>query len=136
MGMCLSIMFGTMALLMGVIFTFVFPNFDPIFEILSSVLFFGGILLLIIGILLYPSIRRNTAIIRSILEIAAVRKEVTISEISQETGLDREFVRKIITQYLVSGFLFGYLEDDLFVRDTAGSRRFFGGPMGLSGVSG
>ncbi len=122
--MCLAFMFGLMALFMGLMFTFIFPNFDPIFEIVSAVTLYGGILLVILGIALLPGVRRTNAITRSILEIAAVRKEVTISEISQETGLDREYVRETITKYLMSGYLFGYIEGDLFVRDTAGRPRF------------
>ena len=134
-GMCLSFMFGLMGLFMGLMFTFIFPNFDPIFEIVSAVTLYGGILLVILGIALVPGVRRTTAMTRSIIEIAAVRKEVTISEISQETGLDREYIRKILTQHLISRFLFGYIEGDLFVRDTAGRPRFSGRQMGLSGVS-
>ena len=131
MGMCLSFMFGLMALFMGLMFTFIFPNFDPIFEIISAVTLYGGILLVILGIALVPGVRRTTAITRSIIEIAAVRKEVTISEISQETGLDREYIRKILTQHLISGFLFGYIEGDLFVRDTTGRPRNPRGQRGL-----
>ncbi len=134
-GMCFSFMFGFMALFMGLMFTFIFPNFDPMFEILSAVLLYGGILLLFIGIALIPGVRRNTKMTRSIIEIAAVRKEVTISEISQETGLDREYVREVLTKYLMSGFIFGYIEDDLFVRDTAGKSRYSRRQMGLEGFS-
>ncbi|MHA1864662.1 MAG: hypothetical protein ACTSWA_12900 [Candidatus Thorarchaeota archaeon] len=134
-GMCLAFMFGFMALFMGLMFTFIFPNFDPMFEIISSVTLYGGILLVIVGIALIPGVRRNSAITRSIIEIAAVRKEVTISEISQETGLDREYVREILTKYLMGGVLFGYIEGDLFVRDTAGRPRYGQGQMGLGGFS-
>jgi len=121
--MCTSFMFGFMALFMGLMFTFIFPNFDPIFEIISAVTLYGGILLVILGTALVPGVRRTNAMTKSIIEIAAVRKEVTISEISQETGLDREYVRETLTKYLMSGLLFGYIEGDLFVRDTAGRPR-------------
>lgn len=134
-GMCLAIMFGIMATIMGFIFTFIFPfpGFDPMIEIFSSVTLYGGILLLLVGFALIPGHRRKTAITTSILKIAAVRKEVTISEISHETGLDSEFVREVLTQYLMRGFLFGYIEGDLFVRDTGGRPRpvFRGGQSGL-----
>lgn len=122
-GMCVSFMFGFIALFMGLLFTFTFPNSIPMFDIFSSVLLYGGVLLVIVGIALLPGVRRSTAIVRSILEIAAVRKEVTISEISQETGLDREYIREVLTQHLMRGFLFGYIEGDLFVRDTGGRPR-------------
>ena len=134
-GMCVSIMFGIMGLFMGLLFTFAFPISDPLFETIGSVALYGGILLLLVGFALYPGVRRSSAMTRSILEIAAVRKEVRIYEISQETGLDSEYVRKILTQYLMSGYLFGYIEDDLFVRDTGGRPRYGRGQMGLSGVS-
>ncbi len=120
MGMCMFFAFGFMALLMGLMFTFLFPAFDPIFEIISWLVLWGGVLLVIIGIVLVPGARRETKKLKSIIEIVTVRKEVTISEIRQETGLDREYIRGIITKFLMDGILFGYIEDDLFVRDTSG----------------
>ncbi len=132
-GACLLIMFGFMAVVIGLMLVFIIPSFDPIFETISWVSLYGGILLLIIGLAMIPGVRRETIKTKSIIEIAAVRKEVTISEISQETSLDREYVREVLTKYLMSGFLFGYIEDDLFVRDTAGRPRHYGrGRMGFS----
>jgi len=132
-GACMLIMFGFMAIVMGLMFTYIFPAIDPIFETISWVSLYGGILLIIIGLGLVPGVRRETIKTKSIIEIAAVRKEVSISELSQETGLDREYVREVLTKYLMSGFLFGYIEDDLFVRDTAGRPRHYGrGRMGFS----
>ncbi|TFG31541.1 hypothetical protein EU528_05945 [Candidatus Thorarchaeota archaeon] len=127
----MAIMFGGMLLLMGLIFTFVIPHFDPVFEIISNIILYGGILLLIIGFARIPSTMQEANKIRSIIEIAAVRKEVSISDISYETGLESEYVRKVLTQYLMSGFLFGYIEGDLFVRDTAGRPRYLGRQSGL-----
>ena len=132
----MAMMFGLMAVFMGLMLTFVIPDIDPIFEIFSSLTLWGGVLLFFIGIGLIPSARKEAKKTRSIIEIAAVRKEVTITEISQETGLDSEYVRKVLTQYLISGFLFGYIEGDLFVRDTAGGRRYLArqrGPFEPSG---
>jgi len=130
--MCISLMFGFMAIFMGLMFTFIFPGFDLILQIITSALLYGGILLVILGLALYPGVRRNSEMARSIIEIAAVRKEVSISDISYETGLDKEYVRKILTQYLVGGLLFGYIEGDLFVRDTGGRPRpAFRGQRGL-----
>jgi len=120
----MALMFGLMAIFMGLMLTFIIPHIDSIFEIFSSLTLWGGVLLVFIGIGFIPSARRDAKIARSVIEIAAVRKEVTITEISQETGLDYEYVRKILTQYLVSGYLFGYIEGDLFVRDTAGRPRY------------
>jgi hypothetical protein len=130
-GMCLSIMFGIMAIVMGLMFTFIFSTLNQIYQIFSSVLLYSGILLLLVGVALIPGQRRKSAITRSILKIAAVRKEVTISEISQETGLDSEVIREVLTQYLIRGFLFGYIEGDLFVRDTAGRPTYLRGQRGL-----
>jgi hypothetical protein len=130
----MAIMFGGMLIVMGLVFTFIIPDFDPIFDIISNIILYGGILLLIIGFAMVPGTKRETNKIRSIIEIAAVRKEVSISDISYETGLDSEYVRKVLTQYLMSGFLFGYIEGDLFVRDTAGRPRIPSTQRGLFGV--
>lgn len=134
-GICLIMMFSIPAIIVGLVFTFIMPSFDPLFNTVSWVCLYGGILLTIIGIALVPSARRNANKTKRIIEIAAVRKEVTISEISQETGLDREYVREALTKHLMNGFLFGYIEDDLFVRDTGGRPRHRGGQMGLGGFS-
>ena len=95
---------------------------------------FGFKILIFIGVALVPSARSDAAKTQSILRIAAVRKEVTISEISHETGLDPEYIRDILERYLMSGYLFGYIEGDLFVRDTAGRPRYYGRQMGLYGT--
>ena len=95
-GMCLSIMFGLMALVMGLMFTFMFSDFDPIFQIVSAVLLYGGILLTLVGFALIPGHRRKTAITTSILKIAAVRKEVTISEISKKQVLIMNLYEKFL----------------------------------------
>ena len=136
-GACFGTMCGGMMLLMGVIFAFVFPPIsDSFFNTLSTILLYGGVIILVIGLVLIPSARKENAKTQSILRIAAVRKEVTIHEISQETGLDPEYVRATIERYLMNGFLFGYIEGDLFVRDTAGRPRYpyRGGRMGLYGT--
>ena len=130
-GACMALMFGLMAVFMGLMLTFIIPHSDPAFEMFSSFTLWGGVLLVFIGIGLIPSARREARKTRSILEIAAVRKEVRISDIASETGLDSQYVRKALTQYLINGFLFGYIEDDLFVRDTAGRPRYYGSKRGL-----
>ena len=122
--MCLSLMFGFTAVLIGVLFPFAFSNSDPIFNAIYSIALYIGVSLIILGFALVPGVRKTSNVNSQILEITAVRKEVTISEISQETGLDRELVRDVLTKFLVRGFLFGYIEGDLFVRDTAGRPRY------------
>ncbi|MGY5858549.1 MAG: hypothetical protein RTU63_04205 [Candidatus Thorarchaeota archaeon] len=117
--MCISFMCGFVALVVGLTFTFTMPPFDPTFENISSLILWSGILLVIIGLVLIPSARREVVKIRSIIEIVTSRNEVTISEISSETGLDREYLRDRISKFLVQGLLFGALEDDLFICDTS-----------------
>lgn len=134
-GACFGTFCGGMMLLMGAVFMIMMPSIsDPFFNTLSSVMLYGGAIFFVIGLVLIPSARKENARIQSILRIAAVRKEVTIQEISQETGLDPEYVRDTLERYLVSGFLFGYIEGDLFVRDTAGRPRYRTGKMGFYGT--
>lgn len=124
-----------MMLLMSAMFIFLIPPIpDSFFNTFSTVLLYGGAILFIIGLALVPGARKETARTQSILRIAAVRKEVTIHEISQETGLDHEYVRATLERYLMNGFLFGYIEGDLFVRDTAGRPRYRSGQTGLYGT--
>ena len=111
------------------------PISEPFFLLVGNSLLLLALVMAVAGVALYPGARRESRRARSILEIAAVRKEVTISDISSETGLDREYVRKIIINMLISHVLFGYLEDDLFVRDTSGRPPFYGGRvMGVGGA--
>jgi len=131
-GACFGTMCGGMMLLMGIAFMFMIPSIsNPFFNILSDVMLYGGAIFLVIGLVLIPGARKETARTQSILRIAAVRKEVTIQEISQETGLDPEYVRAVLERYLINGFLFGYIEGDLFVRDTAGRPRYMRRQSGL-----
>ena len=129
---CCLFMFAIMAIIFGFMMYFVVPNLNPVFDTLVLALIYGGILMIAIGIALIPSSNRARKKVRSIYEIAAVRKEVTITEISSETGLDYEFVQKVITESIINQRLHGYLEDDLFVRDTGARRRYSSGQMGLS----
>ena len=128
---------GAMLCVVGFFFGYILPFDDPFSLFMGNSFLAIGAGMILIGIAIYPSGAREAKRIRSILEIAAVRKEVTISDISAETGLDREYIRKVITDLLIANMLFGYLEDDLFVRDTSGRPPFYGaGRFGLGGVSG
>ena len=122
-----------------VFFDFMFvsmiPTTDLILQDIGNILFLTAGVMIIAGLALIPGSRREGRKIRNILEIVAVRKEVRISDIQSETGLDSEYIRKIITDMLISHILFGYLEDDLFVRDTSGRPPFYGvQKMGVSGA--
>lgn len=128
---------GAMLCVFGFFIGYLFPFNDPISLIIGNSLLAFGVAMVLIGMAIYPGGAREAKRIRSILEIVAVRKEVTISDISAETGLDREYIRKVITDLLIANVLFGYLEDDLFVRDTSGRPPFYGaGRFGFGGVSG
>ena len=120
---------------MGAMFYFLLGSVIPPFANLFLLLIVVGFLFFIVGIIKVPGVRRESARWRSIIEIAAVRKEVSISDISYETGLDSEYIRQVLAKCLMNGYLFGYIEDDLFVRDTAGRRVYFPGRMGLGGIS-
>ncbi|TFG99651.1 MAG: hypothetical protein E4H14_20195 [Candidatus Thorarchaeota archaeon] len=128
---CCLFMLGLMAILFGAMAYFLPPHMDPVFDTLFIALIISGILMIVFGITLIPSSNRARRKVRSIYEIAAVRKEVTITEISSETGLDYEFVRKVITDSIIYGRLHGYLEDDLFVRDTGARQRYPSRQKGL-----
>jgi len=94
------------------------PPDSPV-AIIAEFMLIGGAIAAIIGAILLvigiPETKRN----QSILEIAVVRKEVTISDISAQTGIDVEYIRKTITDLIMTGFLNGFLEDDRFVNAMA-----------------
>ncbi|MFW9844803.1 MAG: hypothetical protein ACFFEV_09520 [Candidatus Thorarchaeota archaeon] len=134
-GVCLAIVFGLMFAIMGFTFYFMIGDIMPPFASFFLAMIAIGLIAFFVGAAKVPSVRREQKNWRKILEIAAVRKEVSISDISYETGFDSEYIRKVLTQCLMSGYLFGYIEDDLFVRDTAGRPGYYPGRMGLGGVS-
>ncbi len=123
-GACFAITFGLLIAFMGLIFTFTLAEISEGLTIISYLLLVGGLILFLGGLSLVPGARKEYAKRQSILRIAGVRKEVSISDLSYETGLDPEYIREILTSFLISGFLFGYIEGDLFVRDTAGGSRY------------
>lgn len=132
--MCGSFMLGFVVLAVGLSFTFTMPPFNSTFEIVFSLILMSGVILVLVGIEQIPSFRRNVEKLRSILEIIADREIVTISEISSETGLDREYVKNRISNQLKIGLLFGHLEGDLFVLDTSRRFGYRGKKSGLSEV--
>jgi len=110
-------LFGIPAMIVGFVMYFVAPTINFIFDTVFILILIVGILLSIIGLMRIPSSTRYYNQYKSVVDIATVRKEVTFSEISEETGLDVEFVQEVIKKSLISGRLFGYIEGDLFVRD-------------------
>ncbi|TFG33535.1 hypothetical protein EU527_07960 [Candidatus Thorarchaeota archaeon] len=117
--------FGSVAVVLGLMFGYIIPFDDPVVVLAGNLILLIGIAMIISGLALYPSGRRESRKIRSILEIVAARKQVSISDIRAETGLDTEYIRKVITDMLIAHVLFGYLEDDFFVRDIAGGPRYY-----------
>lgn len=116
----LGICFGSIVMVFGLIFFF---GIGPMVGLLVRWVFLALILIgggfLAIGFALYPGSRRRAKLWRKVLEIAAVEKEVSISDLHVRTGIDSEVVRKILVHCLMNGMLFGYIEGDLFVRDTS-----------------
>lgn len=130
-GVCIAIFFGLMIAFMGVMLYFILGDIIPTLVIIFLMMIAFGFLLFFVGVAKVPSARRESAKWKSIVEIAAVRKEVSISDLSYETGLDRKYIMKVLTQCLMNGNLYGYIEDELFVRDTAGRRYYVVGRRGL-----
>jgi hypothetical protein len=103
------------------------------FQQVAVVLILSGAVFLVIGLASYPGTRKRVLFRKRILEIAAVEKEVTISDLHVRTGIDSEVVREILVFCLMHGILFGYIEGDLFVRDTSARPVYFRGRTGLIG---
>ena len=130
-----GICFGLVLSIMGLIFYYIIePMAGSILDFLFLVLSFAGLVFLTLGLATYPGTRRRGRIYRQVLEIAAVEKEVQISEIQYRTGIDAETVRAILVHCLISGILFGHIDDDLFVRDTSGRRSTYVPHNGLGGL--
>jgi hypothetical protein len=102
----------------GLLKVYIVPSEIPPTPLFGNIALLIGTVMVFIGIAYYPSGKRELKQIKSIVEIVTVRKQVSISDISEETGLDPEYIQKVITKRLISGSLSGYLEDDLFVCDS------------------
>jgi len=130
----LGVCFGSLILRMGLIMYFLIgPIADAMFQMMFLAAIIVGAGLIIMGFASYPGTRRRGKIFRKVIEIAAVEKEVTISEIHTCTGIDSETVRQILVHCLVNRSFFGYIEDNLFVRDTSGRPTRYSGQTGLDG---
>ena len=90
---------------------------DVLFTSASWILLVIGSFLLVVGVFLLgpgsTSVRKEN----SVLEIAAMRKKVTITELQRETDLPRETIEEILRDALLNQWLSGYLDDEEFVRD-------------------
>ncbi|MHA3963352.1 MAG: hypothetical protein AM325_007400 [Candidatus Thorarchaeota archaeon SMTZ1-45] len=128
MGICL----GPVILIMGLLMYYLVGYMIGIgFQLIFLAIAFIGFGLFAAGLGLYPSMRKRAKLWKKVLEIAAVEKEVTISDLHIRTGIDSEEVRKILAHCLMNGILFGYIEGDLFVRDTSARPFRYKSPTGL-----
>jgi predicted HTH transcriptional regulator len=78
-------------------------------------MFWGGGIAVIVGVILFAKGFPETNKARRILEITLEKKEVAISEISTQTGFSTEYIRKVISDLMASGYLNGFLEDDFYI---------------------
>ncbi|MGY5858216.1 MAG: hypothetical protein RTU63_02520 [Candidatus Thorarchaeota archaeon] len=92
---------------------------DVLFTSISLILLVTGGLLLVVGVFLMGPGSKNARKESSVLEIAAMRKKVTITELQRETNLPRETIKQILRDALLNQWLSGYLNDEEFVRDVS-----------------
>ena len=92
---------------------------DVLFTSISLILFVTGGLLLVVGVYLMGPGSKSVRNESSVLEIAAMRKKVTIAELQRETSLPRETIERILRDALLNQWLSGYLKDEEFVRDVS-----------------
>ena len=111
--------FPEFALYGGVIFStigFVMISLD---STIGFIYFVTGMLTICCyGAILKPTEQSASKNIATIRAIIAISTQVAISDISDATGLDNEYIRKVISDLLETRVLCGTLEDDLFIRDT------------------
>ena len=92
---------------------------DVLFTSISLILLVTGGLLLVVGLFLMGPGSKNARKENSVLEIASMRKKVTITELQSETNLPRETIERILRDALLNQRLSGYLEEEEFVRDVS-----------------
>jgi hypothetical protein len=92
---------------------------DVLFTSISWILLGTGWFLLVVGAFLLALGSKGVREEYSVLEIAAKRKKVTITELQRETNLPREIIERILRDALLNQRLSGYLEDEELVRDVS-----------------
>ena len=95
---------------------------DALFTSTSLILLVTGSFLLVVGVFLMGPGSKSVREEQNVLEIAAMRKNITISELQRETNLPRETIERILTDALLNQRLSGYIEDEEFVRDVSVSQ--------------
>ena len=92
---------------------------DVLFTSISLILLVTGFPLLVVGVFLMGPGSKRVREENSVLEIVAMRKKVTITELQRETNLPRETIERILSDALLNQRLSGYLENEEFVRDVS-----------------
>ena len=92
---------------------------DVLFTSTSLILLVTGGLLLVVGLFLMGPSSKGVREEYNVLEIATMRKKVTIAELQRETNLPRETIERILRDALLNQRLSGYLGDEEFVRDVS-----------------
>jgi len=92
---------------------------DVLFTSTSLILLVAGGLLLVVGVFLMGPGSKSVREEHNVLEIATMRKKITITELQRETNLPRETIERILRDALLNQRLSGYLEDEEFVRDVS-----------------
>jgi len=92
---------------------------DVLFTSISLILLITGLFLLVVGVFLMGPGSKSAREEQNVLEIAAMRKKVTITELQRETNLPGETIERILRDALLIQRLSGYLEDEEFVRDVS-----------------
>jgi len=92
---------------------------DVLFTSTSLILLVIGSLLLVGGLFLLGLGSKGVGKEYNVVEIAAMRKKVTITELQRETNLPRETIERILRDALLNQWLSGYLKDEEFVRDVS-----------------
>ena len=123
-GMCVVIAAINLLAIAGVMilgWTTTYPHMqdDVLFTSTSWILLTTGSFLLVVGVFLGGLGSKSVGKEYNVIEIAAMRKKVTITELQRETNLPRETIERILRDALMNQKLTGYLENDKFVRDTS-----------------
>jgi len=123
-GMCVVIAAINLLAIAGVMilgWTTTYPHMqdDVLFTSTSWILLATGSFLLVVGVFLGGLGSKSVSKEYTVIEIAALRKKVTITELQRETNLPRETIERILRDALMNQKLTGYLENDKFVRDTS-----------------
>ncbi len=92
---------------------------DVLFTSTSWILLATGSFLLVVGVFLGGLGSKSVSKEYTVIEIAAMRKKVTITELQRETNLPRETIEEILRDALLNQWLSGYLTDEEFVRDVS-----------------